>query len=195
MPSLNGVWRAASRLVRRRRDVVRKCAAGERLQPPFKRSLLFEALEQRVLLSADLIPAADDAPALAPTAAPIVQSTAPQLLELDMAAALAQTASRPSVFADSTNWGYESLIDEPPARANGTELFLLDPGGSRAIDEDGPLATSTAQEPSQGQVFFLDLRGASNVDYDGPVAAKIDVPAFSAPEHRSSRPRGRHSRH
>ena len=55
MSSLTGLWQSASGAQRRARQAVQSWAGRARRQPPFKRTLLFEALEQRVLMSADIV--------------------------------------------------------------------------------------------------------------------------------------------
>ncbi len=121
MLSLNGVWRTEHGLSRHRNDAARQRAADGRLRPPFKRALLFEALEQRVLLSADLIPAADDFPESAPAAAPLVQSDAPQLFTLDMGTALAQSAPRPEDLLDPV------VFQSQPFTAGAGTLISIEP--------------------------------------------------------------------
>ena len=56
MASLSAVGKAASTAWRRSREAFNRMAGHAR--PPFKRKLIFEALEQRVLLSADFNPVA-----------------------------------------------------------------------------------------------------------------------------------------
>src|ERR1700741_799134 len=87
---------------------------GRALAPPFRRKILFEALEPRILLSADLNP-------LAPDPAPLVQNVEPQSQTPNMAAVLAQqSASRAIVFLDAT-------LDTYRAQFGDAQVVLLDP--------------------------------------------------------------------
>ena len=56
MPSLNHLWQAAGVVRRRGQKVVQRWTSRLRPHPPFTRTLLFEALEQRILMSADIAP-------------------------------------------------------------------------------------------------------------------------------------------
>src|SRR5205814_2526140 len=82
----------------------------------FRRKLLFEALEPRVLLSADLNPAAADAS----IEAPLVQTVEPQQTP-NMAAVLAgQSAPRSIVFLDAS-------LEQYRAQLGNANVVLLDP--------------------------------------------------------------------
>ena len=53
MYSLTNLLQAVSRVHRHGRSAVERITRRGRSRPPFKRSMLFEAIEQRVLMSAD----------------------------------------------------------------------------------------------------------------------------------------------
>ena len=55
MPSLTHLWQAAGGVRRRGQQAVQRWTDRARKHPPFKRTLLFEALEQRILMSADIV--------------------------------------------------------------------------------------------------------------------------------------------
>jgi hypothetical protein len=55
VPSLTHLWQAAGGVRRRGQEAVQRWTNRARARPPFKRTLLFEALEQRVLMSADIV--------------------------------------------------------------------------------------------------------------------------------------------
>src|SRR6266545_4477785 len=121
------------------------------LAPPFRRKILFEALEPRLLFSADVAsPAVDEL--LQAAAVPQDEQRAPALLQGE--------ASGAPAAADA------AVYDTDPA------------SGASIIDEGVP---SSADAGPAGQLIFLDLDGALGVDYEGPVSVDdIDVAAFSA---------------
>ena len=98
----------------RRRGVA---SARRAAAPPFRRKLLFEALEPRILLSADLVPLAP-----APNAdAPLAQDVDPQVATPNMAAVLAQqSAPRSIVFLDASLEQYQAQLGD-------AQVVLLDP--------------------------------------------------------------------
>ena len=55
VPSLTRLWQAAAGVRRRGQETVQRWTDRTRKHPPFKRTLLFEALDQRILMSADIV--------------------------------------------------------------------------------------------------------------------------------------------
>jgi hypothetical protein len=87
--------------------------------PPFRRKLLFEALEPRLLLSADLTPAEQ---LLLEPQAPLQQDAQPQS-NINMAAVLQQQpAPRSIVFLDASLKEYQAQLGD-------ADVVLLDAGG------------------------------------------------------------------
>ncbi len=147
---------------------VRRQGGASATAPPFRRKLLFEALEPRVLLSADLNPAATEE---ASGPAPLVQNVAPQQPNIDFAAAIAQQVPRAIVFVDPRVADFQQLIDGLPEASN-TETFLLDAArnGVQQITEfleghDGVAAIHVVSHGSaQGLALGNSLLNASTLD-------------------------------
>jgi hypothetical protein len=55
VPSLTNLWQTVAGVRRRGQEAVQRWTKGVRAHPPFKRTLPFEALEQRILMSADIV--------------------------------------------------------------------------------------------------------------------------------------------
>ena len=96
--------------------------------PPFRRKLLFEALEPRVLLSADLNPTHE---ALLDAAAiPLVRTVERDTPQVTYAANAAINAeleqqSRAIIFVDPTVASFQRIVEQLPDAAN-TAVFVLD---------------------------------------------------------------------
>ncbi|HEX6690863.1 MAG TPA: DUF4347 domain-containing protein, partial [Burkholderiales bacterium] len=109
-----------SQLARRSRD------AGSRPAPklpPFRRKALFEALEPRILLSADLNPTHEAL--LDPAASPLVRTVERDTPRISFAAEVAQHQSRAIIFVDPTVASFQTIVAQLPDAAN-AELFVLD---------------------------------------------------------------------
>src|SRR5689334_5683252 len=129
--------------------------------PPFRRKLLFEALEPRLLLSADLNPGAPD-PSIE---APLVQTVDPQQTP-NMAAVLSQQpAAKAIVFLDASLEQYRGELGD-------ANVVLLDPDrdGVQQITEalasehDVDSVHLIAHGSDQGIYLGQTQLGASTID-------------------------------
>src|SRR3954469_11904835 len=163
MASLATLRRAAAHAWRRSREAFRFSRSA---RIPFKRKPLFEALEPRVLLSADVSPFANAAWTLAGVA-PISTVAAPELQSYTVS--LGAASSEPSYVRFIAADG-ETLLDDRSA----------------AQPDDHALVLDAVAYADDRQVFVLDFDGASDVDYRGPVEVDhLDIAALRAPAHLS----------
>ena len=134
--------------------------------------LLFESLENRLLLSAapPFLPVLDGAaPPVSPPSAGLgtgPQAATPQIqIPASDAGRASQATMQPDPSADATSGAASTTVILLPA----TQDSVVKP-------TQGPGATSA-------QWIQVDLDGARHVEYDGPVhVGDIDVAAFQAPE-------------
>src|SRR5258706_7919976 len=142
--------------------------------PPFRRKLLFEALEPRVLLSADLNPLAEHA-LLGPA---IQQAIPPQSQTPNMAAVLAQQpAQRAIVFLDAS-------LEQYRAELGDANVILLDPerDGVAQITETltnerdvGAVHIVTHGDPSGALLGDAKLGGSTIESYADSLATWRDA--------------------
>ncbi len=133
----------------------RQLRARRREAPPFSRKILFEALEPRLLLSADAA-----SPALAEALAASLNPT--QATQQETALPLQDTT--PVLIMSDV----QASVDVDVT----AETWIID--AQSALPE--------GEAAARGQTVFLDLDGAQHVDYEGPVLVEdIDVDPFRAP--------------
>ena len=144
------------------------------VRPPHRRKVLFETLEQRLLLSADPVTAAAHIPpALVDAPASIVAHR-----QEDQPPAPSVQAGQPTHEVQKQ----ASKDQAPPARPVEPDHSAA----SDAINNAGPRLHLPALQPVagdasafSGEVFYLDIDGANDVLYDGPVEIDgIDVPVY-----------------
>src|SRR5262245_5492595 len=147
-----------SQLARSIRDL--RARATPKL-PPFRRKLLFEALEPRVLLSADLNPAHEAL--LDAAATPLVRTVESEAPRISLTAESAQHQSRAIVFLDPTVATVQEVLARLPEAAN-AEVFVLDAArdGVQQITEvlDGEHAVDALHIVSHGAAGSVELGGA-----------------------------------
>src|SRR5688572_5206049 len=91
--------------------------------PPFRRKALFEALEPRLLLSADLNPTHEAL--LDAAATPLVRTVERDTPSISFAVEAAQRQSRAIIFVDPTVASFQTIVSQLPDAAN-AEVFVLD---------------------------------------------------------------------
>src|SRR5688572_33433214 len=94
-----------TQLARRSRSIGSRPAAKP---PPFRRKLLFEALEPRILLSADLNPTHEAL--LDAAASPLVRTVERDTPRISLAAEVAQHQSRAIIFVDPTVASFQTIV-------------------------------------------------------------------------------------
>ena len=190
MPLLSELTRVVDGLRRRGRDAARKWTGRRRARPPFKRNPVFEALEQRMLMSADVSGSID-----------IPGETDRYVFTLDRDKTLvfdsrsdstifwslngprgAEVTSRQLRFSDAQNANpvlnliagdYELTVDASGDQTGDYRFVLLDASDATAITPGAPLAVTlspgngTAAFGFTGQAgerFYFDMQSAASSD-------------------------------
>ena len=167
---LNDLWQAIGGIRQRGREAARKWAGRTPARPPFKRSPMFEALEQRMLMSADFAP-------IAPAGGLVSFSSQTGIIgttETELGYTLSLDAGQKvSVGFSAQDPGLQASI-----RLVGADGGLLGAGSAAAPGE--PVLLDSIFAPSAGDynLVFHSLQGAGDFRADIFLNATVEAESF-----------------